>query len=100
MENFDGLVGSIATTVLKQGLRKETTIMLIVRAVLPDVAIGLTPFTKRVIFAYRKASEDIGNVAAGVLKVTYYPNLTFCFACYPHGAHHLSLEPRPILPQG
>ncbi|KAK3681045.1 hypothetical protein B0T22DRAFT_310218 [Podospora appendiculata] len=41
MENFDGFLGSIAVTLLREGLRKETTISVI-------------------------SSEDIGKVAAGV----------------------------------
>jgi len=44
MENLNGFIGSIGVSVLKTGLKPDTTIGLI-------------------------ASEDIGNVAAAVFKV-------------------------------
>lgn len=37
MENFDGTIGSITTTVLRTGLKKDTKLQMIVRLWAPDV---------------------------------------------------------------
>jgi hypothetical protein len=62
LENFDGLIGSIAVAVLKSGLKRET-----------DVAFVVSPLrseeSRSVADLVPKASEDIGNVAAGVFAV-------------------------------
>lgn len=64
MENFDGLIGAIAVSGLRAGLDKDTTINLVVslRVILNGLSYSLT--------MDQKASEDIGRVAAGVLRVS------------------------------
>jgi hypothetical protein len=63
MENFDGFLGMLATAILSNGLSNDTTILVVVRndfrPSLPDLLCS----------DYSQASEDIGNVAAGVFQV-------------------------------
>ena len=65
LENFDGLIGSIGVAVLKNGLKPETDIAFVVsplRSEESSSVVNLAP----------KASEDIGNVAAGVFAVWHF----------------------------
>jgi hypothetical protein len=64
MENFDGFIGAIAVSGLRAGLDKDTTINLVVSLKrIPSASLIKT-------LNSLKASEDIGRVAAGVLRVS------------------------------
>lgn len=70
MENFDGFIGAIAVSGLRAGLEKDTTINLVVS--LEEISNGFELIALRwlQITDFLKASEDIGKVAAAVLRVS------------------------------
>lgn len=71
MENFDGFLGSIAVSGMRAGLSKDTTLNLVVS--LSPMSSGFNPVTVQLFHDAdycSKASEDIGRVAAGVLRVS------------------------------
>ena len=72
MENFDGFIGAIAVSGMRAGLGKDTTINLVVSLI--HTSDGSGPIVVRFPRDANslKASEDIGRVAAGVLKVSFY----------------------------
>lgn len=72
MENFEGLIGAIAVSGLRAGLDRDTTINLVVslRQVLSRFGPIMRVRQLVQIANSFKASEDIGRVAAGVLRVS------------------------------
>jgi hypothetical protein len=71
MENFDGFLGSFSTAVLGIGLEVEGTLGVIVSA-LPS-QVGTHELT-----VSKNGSEDIGSVAAGILRVSSSLSFVFC----------------------
>lgn len=71
MENFDGFVGAIAVSGMRAGLNNDTTINLVVSLI--QMSGGFRSIMVRLLHGSDfslKASEDIGRVAAGVLRVS------------------------------
>lgn len=65
MENFDGAIGSITTTVLKVGLKKDTKLQLIVRS----LWIVSSELATLMCSHSHQAAEDIGHVGFAVFQV-------------------------------
>lgn len=67
MENFGGFIGCITAAVLKAGLNPDTENAYIVRPLLKYDDTYNTPSSAA---DFEKASEDIGNIAAAVFRVS------------------------------
>ncbi len=84
MENFDGLVGAITTTVYRDGLKKDTTLSLIVRppSMSPVKSYRIVCDDVCMLTLLLQASEDIGRIAVGVLKVGTYRTMSDCLCVF------------------
>lgn len=63
MENLEGMKGAIAVSILKKGLKSDSTISFVVS---PRFSFSLLDLLTR-----QKAAEDVGKLAAAVFKVCF-----------------------------
>lgn len=69
MENYDGFIGAITVSVLKSGLKPDTTVQLVV-----SLPYDVCQFARTKGFSFQ-AVDDIGRIAAKVFQV-FIPSRT------------------------